>query len=30
MPKDEIDDAKSDADFSYFFYKGLFEKLRGV
>jgi len=30
MPKDEIDDAKSDTDFSYFFYKGLFEKLRGV
>ncbi len=29
-PKDEIDDAKSDADFSYFFYKGVFEKLRGV
>lgn len=29
-PKYEIDDTKSDTDFSYFFYKGLFEKLRGV
>ncbi len=30
IPKHEIDDTKSDTDFSYFFYKGLFEKLRGV
>ena len=30
LPKEEIDDDHSEVDYSYFFYKGLFENLRGV